>query len=130
MKGKEVRHITVPAYDNCSLNAIADFCHKYPDVFNYLPDGSEVHKVPKSWLCNTIHSVAKDNFKNWVRQQVEERNALVISKKNCMIDMDHELAEAFAASTKVSRRCQSFSLLLIYLYNFSVKGNRGQSSKD
>ena len=44
----------------------------------------------------------KNTFSDWVKQQVEDRNERVKSKKKMMIDMDPDLAEAFAASTKVS----------------------------
>ena len=44
----------------------------------------------------------KATFSDWVKDQVEARNERVKQKKNMMITMDSELAEAFNQSTKVS----------------------------
>ena len=51
-----------------------------------------------------INTVVKDHFKAWVKNQVADRNELVKSKKNMMIDMDPEMAAKFKASTHVSCR--------------------------
>ena len=83
---------------------ISLFCDDHPHVFQYLPDQQEIHKVPKQWISNVINTVVKDTFALWVKQQVEIRNERVKSKKKMMIDMDPLLAQAFAASTKVSRK--------------------------
>ena len=70
-----------------------------------MPDPQEIHKVPKQWLCNVANSILKNQFSDWVKRQVEVRNEAVKSKKNMMIQMDPEIAAAFAASSKVSRKC-------------------------
>ena len=77
-----------------------------------MPDAQEIHKVPKQWLCNIANSILKDTFAEWVKGQVEVRNEAVKSKKNMMIQMDPEIAAAFAASSKVSRKCFLCSKLL------------------
>jgi len=61
-------HISVPAYEGLALDDIAGFCQKFPAIFAYLPDGNEVHKVPKQWLVNLIHSVLKHHFSDWVHE--------------------------------------------------------------
>ena len=58
--------------------------------------------MPKQWLANVCNSVLKNIFSDWVKAKVDERNTQVKSKKNMMIEMDPEIAAAFAASTKVS----------------------------
>ena len=50
------------------------------------------------------NSILKNIFSDWVKTQVEARNETVKSKKNMMIQMDPEIAAAFAASSKVSRK--------------------------
>ena len=106
IKGREVRHIQIPQYDGLSIKDISNFLddgHQY--VFQYMPDQQEIHKVPKQWLCNVANSILKNQFSDWVKRQVEVRNEAVKSKKNMMIQMDPEIAAAFAASSKVSRKC-------------------------
>ena len=72
--GKEVRHITIPAYEGLALRDIATFSDQHPQVDDYLPDGKEVMKMPKQWIANVVHSVLKNIFSDWVKAQVQKRN--------------------------------------------------------
>ena len=45
--GPDVRHITIPAYENLTLKNIAEFAGDHPRVNDYLPDGREVMKMSK-----------------------------------------------------------------------------------
>ena len=94
-----MRYIQIPQYDWLSLKNIGNFLDGgYRHVFQYLPDPKEIHKVPKQWMCNIVNSILKNQFSDWVKRQVEVRNEAVKSKKNMMIQMDPEIAAAFAAS--------------------------------
>ena len=53
-----------------------------------------------------LYSVIKDPFGVWVKEQIEERNRRVAVEKNMLIEMDPEIAEAYAASTAVSSKYQ------------------------
>ena len=98
-----MRHIQIPQYEGLSLKDIADFLSQgHEHVWLYMPDRQEIHKVPKQWLANICNSILKNIFADWVKLKIEERNLKVKTKQNMMIDMDQELAAAFAASTKVS----------------------------
>ena len=50
-------------------------------------------------------SVLGDVYTDWVKAQVEARNAKVTKEKDLMISMDPEVAAAFERSTAVSRKC-------------------------
>jgi len=78
----------------------------YQHVGDYMPDPVEIPKIGRDWICNIVATVLGDVFSAWVKEQVEERNAHVTTKKNLMIAMDPEIAAAFHASTKVSRKYQ------------------------
>ena len=60
--------------------------------------------MSKQWISNVCSTLLQGLFSGWVRNQIEERNAGVTKKKNLMISMDPEVAAAFRASTKVSRK--------------------------
>mgnify|MGYP003301868854 CR=1 FL=1 len=51
-----------------------------------------------------MNSILKNIFSDWVKAKIEVRNETDKQKKSMMIEMDPELAAAFAASTKVSRK--------------------------
>ena len=55
----------------------------------------------------------KGVFSGWVRARIEERNEAVKIARNLDIEIDPEVAAAFRASTKVSRK-----LLIVFVINF------------
>ena len=67
-------------------------------------DGPDPPKVPKQWLVNICAAVLKDVFKDWVTEQVEDRNAYMADKKEVMIAMDQQMAAKFAASSHFSSK--------------------------
>ena len=98
----------MPLYEGLALNHIAQFLDNgHLDVFNYMLDQQEIHKVAKEWICNVCATVLQGEFSRWVRKQIEVRNEAVTKKRNLMISMDPEVAAAFRTSTKVSRKWQS-----------------------
>ena len=78
--------------------------------------------MPKQWLANVCNSVLKDVFKQWVKNQVDERNQKLAVEKGIMIEVDPEIAEAFRNSTKVSRKYQTqHNKRYIYPYSSTWK---------
>ena len=60
--------------------------------------------VSKACICNVCATFLKDAFSGWIRARIEEMNEKVRETKNLDIAMDAEVAQAFRASTKVSRK--------------------------
>ena len=71
----------------------------------YLPDDPDLRKVPKQWIVNVCAAVVGQPFKDWVSDQVEDRNAIMAEKKEIMIAMDPQMAAKFQASSHISRKC-------------------------
>ena len=99
-----MKTLHVPQYKNLSVEKILEFVIDKPYVFMYFPDEIDMPKVPKQWLVNVLAAVLGESFKDWVVQQVKERNTLMCEKKEVMIAMDPEMAAKFEASTHVSRK--------------------------
>lgn len=123
VKARAVRHISVPQYEGLALKDIAQFLDAgHRQVYDFFPDQQEIHKVSKEWICNVCATVLGDAFSAWVKEQIEERNVQVTKKKNLMIAMDPELAAAFQASTKVSRKYLLSMAILTPLFADSEQG--------
>ena len=102
---KEAKHIAVPHYEKLTLETIKEFCQEHPNEIDcYLPDGRELHKVARAWICNVIASVLGPIFTDWVRDVIEERNEELTDKKGIQIELDPDIAAAFKMSTAVSRK--------------------------
>ena len=100
----DVKTLHVPQYKNLSLEKIMDFANSRPGLDRYLPDGPDLLKIPKQWIVDVCAAVIGPPFKEWVAEQVEERNAAMAEKKEIMITMDPAMAAKFNASTHVSRK--------------------------
>ena len=100
----DVKTLHVPQYKNLSIEKILTFASTKPKVEKFLPDGIDLPKVPKQWIVNVCAVVIGPAFKDWVVDQMEERNALMAKKKDVMIEMDSMMAAKFDASTHVSRK--------------------------
>ena len=57
-----VKQVHVPSYENLSLKVVYAFFEKFPDVLAFLPDGKELLKVPKAWICNIGATVIGSAF--------------------------------------------------------------------
>ena len=62
------------------------------------------------------YTVVGDNFAQWVKQQIEIRNAKVATDRDLMIEMDPDVAAAFATSTSISRKFSYKPQFLTFLY--------------
>ena len=102
IKGKDVHWIAIPQYESLTIQKITDFVAPHGVVADYLPETKEINKLPKQWIANVCHTLLKRTFSDWVRAQVDERNKNLLVKKDMLIDVDQEIADAFHASTKTS----------------------------
>ena len=98
----DVKTVYVPQYKTLSVEKILAFATEQPRLEHYLPDDIDLPKVPKQWIVNVCAAVLGDPFKDWVSEQVEDRNALMADKKEIHIAMDPGMAAKFSASTHVS----------------------------
>ena len=116
------------------MDDVLNFVEGHRNVYLYLPDKIEVKKCPKQWLVNIVFTVVKDDFSQFGRQQIEARNSKIAIEKDLMIDMDPEVAEAFAASTSISCK-YLFRILkwnlyfLLFLLINSKQGHWGQHAQ-
>ena len=97
-----VSHVRVPSYENLALKDIFEQFEPDAAVFQYLPDGKELRKVPREWICNIIATIVGAPFVQWVQARINERNAQLVHDKQLGIDMDPEIAAAFHTSTAIS----------------------------
>ena len=108
IKQKDIQHLQIPQYDGLFLSNLAEFVQKYPEVVNYLPIPKDQAKLPKQWLVNIIYTIAGDDFAEWVKAAIDERNQKVTVKRDLMVNMDPQIAAAYDASTHVSCKFSPF----------------------
>ena len=88
LNNAEVHTLHLPHYKCLSLEKIFAFVAGQSRIESYLPDEPDLAHVPKQWIVNVCAAVIGEPFKQWVREQIEERNELMAEKKEVMIAMD------------------------------------------
>ena len=77
LRNDDVKTLHVPQYKNLSIEKMMAFIARKGLVDLYLPDELDLPKIPKQWIVNVCAAVLGDSFKQWVYEQVEERNVLM-----------------------------------------------------
>ena len=96
----------MPQYEGLTTADLLEWCGDHAIVLDYIPDLNEIRKVPKQWLINIIYSLVGNQFKAWVREQIEARNSRMTVDREVMINLDPQIAAAFAKSTAISSKCR------------------------
>ena len=120
IKADKVKHLFVPFYEGLNIDTFIEKALQYPGLKAYIPNGPDADRISRQWLINVIHTVAGDDFADWVHRTVDERNAKVENKNKLTLEMDPEIAEAFYASKQVSSKYHSFSLARTLTFDILV----------
>ena len=102
--------MTAPHYETLTVEKIGEFCNLHQAVYAYFPDSREMPKIPRQWTINVCATLIGDDFVNWVKAAIEERNENMKVEQQLFIDMDPELAEAFNRSNHVARKYSCLAL--------------------
>ena len=130
VKNSHVQTLWCPQYENLTLKCIGGYVGQHPDINKYLPDAADLPKVPKQWIIDVCAAVIGQPFREWVKDQVEERNAIMAEKKEMMISMDPEMAAKFQASTHVSRKYPTHQSVNLPFFPYSLEGRVCEHAED
>ena len=95
VRNDQVKVITVPFYENLTVEIITNEALKYPELEPYWPHERDLPRVSRSWLCNTIYSVVGPRFQGWVTESVKDRNEKLSVDRNMDLKLDPEVANLF-----------------------------------
>ena len=104
LKSENAKHLHVPMYDTLTVATILDYGQSSDSLRLYLPEERDMHKLPRQWIINVIYSLCGDKFREWVSQQVKDRNERLAEKRDLMIDLDPDIAAAFTRSAYISSK--------------------------
>ena len=113
-----------PQYESLSISRILEQARKTPEINAFLPEDRDMHKVPRQWLINVAYTILGDPLRDWVKEEIVNRNEELAQKQNLLIEMDPEIARAFYSSVNISSKCHhhqvaSTMLLLIICFQCS-----------
>ena len=104
IKSENAKHLHVPMYESLTVATILEFGQHSDKLKSYLPEERDMYKLPRQWIINVIYSLCGDSFREWVSQQVKDRNERLAEKRDLMIDLDPDIAAAFTRSAYISSK--------------------------
>ena len=95
----------MPQYLSLTIEKILDFLSQHQVCFNYFPqDHKETLRLPKQWIVNVASTVIGAPFRDWVKEQIKNRNHSMAVTKNLFVEMDPDIYQAFSNSNAVSSK--------------------------
>ena len=105
IKCDQVKVIFVPQYESLSMERVLDKAREWPEVWQYMPDDRDIHRLPKGWCCSLIFTVVGGEFQAWVDEQIKMRNDKLAEETNKMISVEPSIAALFGESQNISSKC-------------------------
>ncbi len=59
---------------------------------DYLPDQRDMHRLPRQYIVNVVHTVIGQPIKDLVKASIKARNDQVAENRHLMIELDPEIA--------------------------------------
>ena len=95
--------MNVPHYPGLTFATILEQAKLIPEVMTCLPSNKEeLMSVGRQYLINVVYSIVGQQFSEWVRQKIDERN-LKLQTKEGLIKMDPGVKQAWENSGFVSQ---------------------------
>ena len=49
------------------MAALLHRARQYAEVLNYLPDETDIYKLPRQWVVNVAYTIVGDEFSEWIK---------------------------------------------------------------
>ena len=74
IKQDAVKTLYIPQYKSLSIKEICKYLDGKEETFYYYPIQQELAKLPKDWFVNIAYSVLGEEFSDWVKHHIDQRN--------------------------------------------------------
>ena len=102
LKWSEVIATKVPQYGGLKVRDLLRFARTKVKIDEFLPEYSYTKEPNREWLCNVINTLITDDFKKFIKINIEKRNKELISSQNLGINATSEFIEIFKKSQSIS----------------------------
>ena len=102
LKTTDIKHLYAPQYDSLSVSKLLDFAAAYSAVEEHLPEPRDIPLLPRQWILNVCFALIGNDFTDFVRSQIEQRNLKLADRNDLNVDVDPEILAVIQNSTAVS----------------------------
>ena len=57
LKAEDVKNLFAPVYKGLSIDNFLEEAYKHENVMNHLPDKRDLHRLPRQYIVNIVHSI-------------------------------------------------------------------------
>ena len=93
-----------PLYKGLSIDAFLTEGAKNDRVMDYLPDERDISRLPRQFIVNVLFTIMGEPISDFVKKSIKARNDAVAENRNLIIELDPEIAAAFAKSINISSK--------------------------
>ena len=93
-----------PVYKSLSIENFLEAARQHQAVMDYLPDKRDLHRLPRQFIINVLHTVLGEPIRQMIQEAIKRRNDLVAENRNLIIELDPEIATAFKESLNISSK--------------------------
>ena len=74
MKSDSIKVLAAPNYEGLSIADFLEKASEYGRMISYLPEHRDIHRLPRNWIINLMHTLIGDDILQFTKSVVEERN--------------------------------------------------------
>ncbi len=94
-----------------------ELAQKSQNTMKHLPDKRDWDHMDRKWLSDILNTVDRAKFEKMIKDAAKERKTRLEEKRNLVVEMRPEFAQAFQS-------CMNFSSKLLSVLNLPISGER------
>jgi hypothetical protein len=98
----------VPFYEGLTIDQFLKEAFKHEKVKDYLPEGPDLARVNRQWVCNVVYTIVGQPIADYVAYKVNDRNVKIAEKQQLELELDPEVANAYQRSNQVSSKSKRY----------------------
>ena len=88
LQADDVKNLFAPVYKGLAIENFLEKAYQSEIVMLHLPDKRDLHRVPRQYIINIMHSLLGEPIRIMVKEAVKARNDLVAENRNLLIHLD------------------------------------------
>ncbi len=102
IKRDKVMVAAVPQIEGLTVEDMLELAKNSPNVMKHIPDQRDWEHIDRKWLADVIYTVDRQKLERQIKEAVKARKERLEEKRNLMVEMRPEFAQAFNS-------CMNFS---------------------
>ena len=113
----------VPQIEGLTVEDMLELAKTSPNSLKFIPDERDWDHMDRKWLSDILNTVDRAKFEKMIKDAAKERKTRLEEKRNLVVEMRPEFAQAFQS-------CMNFSSKIFIVINLPINGKRASLKLD